>query len=138
MTLLTLSLRPGAGLGPFTLGERAWVAKERARGCLGASRSRAEPLRPGRPHGAGQSLLEVLELVQRRGQREFRSVEVQYASGGDGANDGGSAAAASPPPRESDRVLAFPEHGFRLLFDGGAQRLRLVEVHDPSRLQARS
>lgn len=34
-----------------------------------------------------------------------------------------------------DVALAFPELGFHLLFDGAQQRLRLVEVHDATRLQ---
>lgn len=36
-----------------------------------------------------------------------------------------------------DVALAFPELGFHLLFDGAQQRLRLVEVHNATRLQVR-
>lgn len=44
----------------------------------------------------------------------------------------GSAAAGSSPP---DIGLSFPEQGFHLLFDGRQQRLRLIDVHDTTRLQ---
>jgi hypothetical protein len=34
-------------------------------------------------------------------------------------------------------AICFPDHGFHLLFDGHQQRLRLIEVHDTTRLQVR-
>ena len=38
---------------------------------------------------------------------------------------------------EQDIVINFPEHGLHLRFEPRSQRLRLIEVYDVSRLQAR-
>jgi hypothetical protein len=57
----------------------------------------------------------------RKQRSVFRSCEVKYAQ-----------AKGLPRP---DVALAFPELGFHLLFDGAQQRLRLIEVHDATRLQ---
>lgn len=43
-----------------------------------------------------------------------------------------------PGEQQGDLALCFPEHGMHLLFDQTQQRLRLVEVHDTTRLQVRS
>ena len=39
---------------------------------------------------------------------------------------------------EQDIVINFPEHGLHLRFEPRSQRLRLIEVYDVSRLQART
>lgn len=43
--------------------------------------------------------------------------------------------AAGPPP---DLALTLPGQGLHLLFDGAQQRLRLIDVYDPTRLQVGS
>ncbi|KDD75301.1 hypothetical protein H632_c757p0, partial [Helicosporidium sp. ATCC 50920] len=85
MTRLLVPIYPGAGLGPFVLGER---------------------------------LCDVLSYLQAH-KRQFRSVDVHY-----GVED----------VYACDISLSLSEHGLRLCFDPGTQRLRLAIVTDPTRL----
>lgn len=59
-------------------------------------------------------------------------MEVRFAAGTAAA--GPPAAGAGPPP---DLALTLPGQGLHLVFDGAQQRLRLVDVYDPTRLQVR-
>ena len=71
------------------------------------------------PFALGLAVGEVLELVAENAV-EYSRVEVKLGEDPD-----------------VDILCSFPAHGFSLRFDARSQTLRLVEVHDPSRLQLR-
>ena len=71
------------------------------------------------PFALGAAVGEVLELVAENAETYSR-VEVKVGE-----------------EPEVDILISFPAHGFSLRVDARTQALRLVEVHDPSRLQLR-
>jgi len=71
------------------------------------------------PFALGLAVGEVLELVAENAA-EYSRVEVKLGE-----------------DPTADILCSFPAHGFSLRFDAHTQALRLVEVHDPSRLQLR-
>ena len=71
------------------------------------------------PFALGLAVGDVLELVAENAA-DYSRVEVKLGE-----------------DHNVDILCSFPAHGFSLRFDSHSQTLRLVEVHDPSRLQLR-
>ncbi|KAG0452755.1 hypothetical protein HPP92_025419 [Vanilla planifolia] len=88
MGAITLDLRPGQGIGPFTLGM---------------------PIR------------EAFAQIEHQ-PNIYDVVHVKYFD---------------EDPLKLDIVISFPDHGFHLRFDPWSQRLRLIEVHELTKLQMR-
>ncbi|XP_020582683.1 UPF0183 protein At3g51130 isoform X1 [Phalaenopsis equestris] len=88
MGAITLDLRPGLGVGPFTL---------------------------------GMSIREAFAQIEHQ-PNIYDVVHVKYYD---------------EDPLKLDIVINFPDHGFHLRFDPWSQRLRLIEIHEVTKLQMR-
>ncbi|KAG5061002.1 hypothetical protein JHK87_002031 [Glycine soja] len=119
MGAIVLDLRPGLGIGPFSLGNYNYPYSIPfysqillpIRICVASRVSNSD----------GMPICEAFAQIEQQ-PNLYDVVHVKYFD---------------EEPLKLDIVISFPDHGFHLRFDPWSQRLRLIEIFDVKRLQMR-